>query len=152
MNEKLLIEFLEKFDIEKNIISEFLKNKKILEKNKNIFLIPKNDNFIKNQVYSDLLILIDLNSFLPSKFLLKFIRENTNNLIEISNEKQALNFTYSKKILIESTKNPKARFNLDKSYIVIYKNNILGYAKFVNKNGNFYFENEMNIGDYLKEN
>jgi len=98
-----------------------------------------------------ILLFINLVKFLPSKVLLKFIKDNTQNIIEIKNEKQALNFTYSKKILIESTTKPKAKFDLDKSYIVIYKTQILGYADFVKKQGNFYFDNIVNLGQYLKE-
>jgi len=152
MNKIELINFLENFEIEKSKINEFLRGKKVMGNDGNFFLVENNENFKKNQMQMGILIFIKLVKFLPSKILLKFIKNNTQNIIEIKNEKQSLNFTYSKKILIESTTKPKGKFNLNKSYIVMYKNNILGYANFVNKSGNFYFDNQVNLGHYLKEN
>jgi len=152
MNENSLILFLKKFDIDEEIINTFLKNKKICEINKNVFLVDKDIKIKKNTSFIGDLIFINLVKFLPSKFLLEFIKKNTENNIEILNEKQSLNFTYSKNLLIESLMDYKRKYLKNKFYIVSSKNNILGYSEFVNDGKRFYFENKMNVGDYLKEN
>jgi len=142
MNKPEVIDFLKQFDIKDNIIDNFLKNKHIITVNNNTFLTTK--KFEKNQIYGGTLLFIQLKEHLPSKFLLDFIKQNTK-LAEIISEKQALNFTYGKDLKIGQVK--YQQFNNKQLYIVTHKDEILGYAKYYEKE----FNNLMNIGEYLKE-
>lgn len=148
MNKENLIEFLANFLVPQEKIDEFLQDKKIVEKNKNIYLVK--DNFKENEVHKDTLLYIQLNQSLPSKYLLNFIKENTKNLIEIKNEKQALNFTYGKDLAKDSIR-AFTQMTDKKNYIVLYQNKIVGYC-FLDKSQKVGFKNLMNIGEYLKEN
>jgi len=151
MNKEELTKFLEKFNIEKENINKFLQNKKLIEINKNIFLVSKDFKLKQNQVYTDILLFISLKKFLPSKFLLNFIKLNTINQIEIISEKTALNFTYSKNLILEQITKSKERYNKNKNYVVLFKNKVLGIAEFKKQEKNIYFENKMNLGQYLQE-
>ena len=152
MNLNELKQFLEKFNINKEIIEEYLNNKKIININNNLFLINKEDEFKKNQVFSDNLIFIQLNQLLPSKYLLKFISKNSKNKIEVKSEKQALEFTYSKSLSLQSIINKyQLKFKENQYYLIEY-NNILGYFQYNPKNKTHPLKNIMNIGEYLHEN
>ena len=143
MNKRDVIDFLEQFNIEEDKINKFFKDKYVITINNNTFLTKK--NFQKNQVYGDTLLFIQLKKHIPSKFLLDFIKKHTN-LVEITTDKQALNFTYGKNIKIQSVK--YRNFKENQLYIVTYQDEILGFARFENKE----FINLMNIGEYLQEN
>lgn len=148
MNLQKLKQFLLDFNLNEEIVEDFLKNKQIKEINKNYFLINKNTNLQKNQIFEETLIFIQLNEFLPSKYLLSFIKENQGLFVEIRNEKQAINFTYSKTLKFASIIKKKGSF--ENKYLAIYDNEILGYGEFSQNKKEF--KNLMNIGEYLKEN
>lgn len=102
MDKKNIILFLENFEIEKQKIDIFFQNKKIVKKNNNIYLIDANHNLQKNQIFSSNILFINLKSnYLPSKFILDFISQNSN-VIKIKNEKQAINFTFGKNLHTDS--------------------------------------------------
>ncbi len=146
-----LREFLTKFKLDLNSIENYLNNKKIITINKNIFL--SENKFENNEVYKDELLFINLNDkLLPSKFLLEFIRNNTKNIIEIKNEKQTIEFTYSKSLGFSSIINKfQLKFNEDEYYLALYQNNIIGYFKYNPETKKFPLINLMNIGEYLHE-
>ena len=161
MNLNNLWEFLEKFDIKKVIIDEYLENKRIVEVNNNIFLINKNSNFDKTQIYDNGLIFIQLKLLLPSTFLLNFIKLNSPNIINVKSKKTVLAFTYSKSLNFEQVK-VSNRVSPGKFYLTIFEDKVLGYvsldekmyANAKNMSNSRYFPliNKMNIGEYLKEN
>lgn len=146
MNKQDIIQFLEKFELDNQTIDKFLENKQIIEKNKNIFLTDK--PFDKNQVLDNGIIFIQLNKFLPTTYLLKFISENTPT-IQVKSQKQAMNYTYGKNLSFDST--IKTTLVNSRCYIVKFEDMILGYAK-IDKTQKHPIINEMNIGEYLKEN
>ena len=146
MDKTELTQFLEKFTIDEQIITQFLKDKQIIEKNKNIFLSEK--PFEEKQVSGNGLIFIQLNKFLPSTYLLKFIAQNSA-CIQAKGNKQAMNFTYGKNLSFDST--IKTTLVNGKCYIVKCDDSIIGYAK-IDKTQKHPILNEMNIGEYLKEN
>ena len=147
MDVKELIDFLLKFDVEQEKIDDFIKDKNIIEKNKHVFLTV--DEFDKNQVFGDGLIFINLNGFLPSSYLLEFIRVNSKTII-VKNEKQSLNFSYFKSLAISTIE--QMRLLQNRYYIVEFAGVALGYADFDKKNiKKLPIRNLMNIGEYLKE-
>lgn len=151
MNIEKIKEFLIKFNINKDIILKFLENKKIENKNNNIFLIE--NEFKTNQIYKEELIFIKLNLILPSKYLLKFISENTKNIIEAKSEKQAIEFTYGKSLSFQSIINKyQLKFKEEELYLITYQKSIIGYFKYDPKNKTHPIKNLMNIGEYLHEN
>ena len=161
MNINELRVFLEKFDIKKEIIDDYLINKKIININKNLFLIDKNSHSDKSRVYADGLIFIKLKLLLPSTFLLNFIKENSPNLINLKSKKTLLNFTYSKSLNFEQVKVSK-KVLPNKFHLILFENDALGYieldekmysnAKNMSNSRYFPLKNKMNIGEYLKEN
>lgn len=133
--------FLLKFDINDDVIDRFLEGKSITVVDNNIFLSDK--KFDDNVIYRDCLIFINLkDNILISKFLLDYIKSNSNNSIEI-NEKQALNFTYGKIPDIN-----KSRLKNHRYYLILNEKEVMGYISYDGKN----ITNEMNIGQYLHEN
>jgi len=144
-----LITFLEKFDIEETKITNFVKNKIIIEKNENLFL--RQNKFKNNQIFDDNLIFIQLKNLLPSKYLLNFIFNNTKNKAELKSEKQAMNFTYSKNLAFESIASD-IRFIKGKYYLIIFKNKLLGYVEKEKGDKKHPLQNLFDIGEYLKEN
>jgi len=153
MNLDQLIKFLIKFNVERKIIEEFLKDKQIIQINKNYFLINKNTKIKTDQVYTDKLIFIQLNNLLPSKFLLNIIKKNTKNIIEVKSEKQALEYTYSKSLSFASIKNKyQLKFKEEEYYLIEYENQILGYFQYNPNHKTHPIKNIFNIGEYLHEN
>jgi len=146
---KDLKQFLEKFNIPEETISEYLKNKEIKIINKNIYLKNKNTQLLKNEIANDSLIYIQLKYLSPSIHLLNFIKNNTKNVLKIKSDKRALDFTYGKDLFTDLvTKHPKSEFKLGTYFIITYNNEILGFIEVAEKRLN----NEFHIGDYLKEN
>jgi len=144
-----LKQFLEKFNIENETITNYLENKEIIEIKKNIYLQPKNQPLLKNEIANENLIYIQLKYLAPSIHLLKFIKNNTKNVLKIKSDKRALDFTYGKDLFQDLvTKHPKAEYKLNSYFIITYNNEILGYIEVDEKRLN----NEFHIGDYLKEN
>lgn len=144
--------FLLEFNIEEIIVDEFLKNKEIIKINNNTFLVKaENLPLPKNQVYTDNLLFIQLEKYLPSRFLLEFISNNSKSL-QIKNEKQSLNYTYGKSLKLESLQKDihNTRIEENRLYIVKFNEDILGYCKFNQSKKEIC--NIMNIGEYLKEN
>lgn len=151
MNKQKLIIFLEKFEIKEEIIEEFLKDKQIIEINKNIFLTK--NNFKENQVLGNNLLFIQLNNLLPSKYLLNFIFHNSKNQVQLRGEKQALNFTYTKPLSFDSIRNVnQLRFEKDKYYLVVFENSVIGYFEYEVRDKKHPLRNVFNIGEYLHEN
>lgn len=149
MKKLQFIEYLEKFDIEKDNIKEILTNKKIIENNENIFL--SNKDLKKTQVLTNNIIFIKLIKLLPTTFLLNLIFEHTSNIIELNSRKAAVNFTFSKNLVFENI--PKtSRMMQNKYYIITYQKKPIGIATLNKKVKKFPIENIMNIGEYLKEN
>lgn len=146
MNLNEFKDFLSKFDISKEAIDEYTKDKKIIEKNKNLFLMER--EFEKNEVANDSLIYIQLKYLSPSMYLLNFIKNNSKNILRVKSEKRALDFTYGKDLFQDLvTKHPKSEFELGKYFLVTFNDDILGYIEVAEKRLN----NEFHIGDYLKE-
>jgi hypothetical protein len=133
--------FLSNFISDEKIIDDVLKDKKIKKVDNNIFLVPKTSMPIKGQVYTDTIIFVKLKKLLPSKFLLSFIKDNSES-IDLDTEKKALDYSYGKDVIIKNRPQSKQKF-----YIVIYEDNIMGYGELDNKK----IKNIMNIGEYLKE-
>lgn len=148
MKLKELKEFLLKFDIAESKIEEFIENKQIIEVEGNLYLTS--EKFKKNQYSGNGLIFIQLKSLLPSKYLIKFILKNTENIAEIKSEKQAMNFTYSKNLSFESIAS-NTRFIKGKYYLIKYKNQVLGYVEKDISDKKHPLKNNFNIGNYLKE-
>jgi len=151
MEIKDLIIFLKKFEIKEEKIKSFIGEKLIIEKNSHFFLTNQKDKIIK----TDLLLFINLKFLLPSKFLLNFIFKNSENIVEVKSEKQAMNFTYGKDLSIDSIIKVQGKhFKVGIYYLLIYKNLILGYFEYLGnnqKNKKHPLFNLMNIGRYLKE-
>jgi hypothetical protein len=145
MNKKDFFEFLKKFDLKKESIYKLIENKDVFENKNNIFLSKK--KLEKNCVYTDKIIFVKLKKLLVSNFLLNYIGENTKNIINIKNSKQALNFTYGKNLVLESVKIDN-KIKKNSYYIIKFEDTILGYVKLQEKR----LENLMNIGEYLREN
>ncbi len=145
MNHNEITCFLKKFDIKDENIAEFFLNKKIIEKNENIFLSER--KIEKNLVYTDTLIYIKLLKLLPSMFLLDFIYNNTQNILYLKNSKNAINFTYGKDLKLDAI-DKKIKLEENKMYILLFDEEIIGIIKYENN----LLKNEMNIGEYLKEN
>lgn len=141
--------FLKKFNIEEQKIREYTKDKEIVKINENIFLTKK--KLDKNQIYTDGLIFIKLKKLLPSKFLLEFIKNNSENQVNVKGEKQALNFSYGKDLSLDSIKS-KMKFNSNQFYLATYENEELGYFQFNKTNKQHPIKVIMNIGEYLHEN
>lgn len=143
------VAFLEKFNLPESEIKKFVEGKKLFSTMQgNIFL-----NSIRQQgqnVYSEGLIFVQLKRLLPSKFLLKFLFQNSKNIVEIKTEKQALNFVYGKHLDIGSI-TFNGTFVPKKFYLVQFEGNVLGYINY-DSNEKYQLRNEMNIGEYLKEN
>lgn len=149
MNITELREFLTNFKIDQDKINEYLENKKIIELNNNLYLLPQNYDKLKNEISNDNLIYIQLKYLSPSILLLNWIKNNTKNVLKIKSEKRALDFTYGKDLFQDLvTKNSKCEFELNKYFIVEFNNEILGYIQVADKKLN----NEFHVGDYLKEN
>lgn len=148
MQKEEIINFLTKFEIENKKLEKFFENKKIILKNKNIFL--DSQKFLKNQVYCSNILYIFLQKQIPSKYFLSFIAKNSTKL-ELKNKKQALNFTYSKDIKINSLKLKNENELKDKKYYILeYNKQILGFVEYNKKNK--ILKNRFNIGEYLYEN
>ena len=143
MEKTQVIEFLRNFNMTDKIINEFLENKKIITKNNNVYLSEK--EFDNNQIMGGEILFVNLTKQLPSKFLLKFIKEKTKAL-NIKNSKRASDFTYGESVKQESFSNAN-NLKQDVFYIIEHKGEILGYANFFNKQ----LHNIMNIGEYLQE-
>lgn len=138
-NTNQLKSFLNEFNICEKSINEFLGNKKIVEKNENIYLVPKKYKFDKNEIANKYLIFLKLKKQVPSMYLLNFIKENSKN-VNIKNYKKALNYTYGKDIILTKS---------GSGYVLVTNENlILGIGKF----DKFKLINIFNIGEYLKEN
>ena len=149
MNITELKEFLTKFEIKTENIEEFTNNKEIVELNNNTYLLEKDYNKLKNEISNDKLIYIQLKSKVPSILFLKWIKENTNNVLKIKSEKRALDFTYGKELFTDLvSKSTKTKLTIEKYYIVEFDNEILGYVKMAEKT----LTNKFHIGDLLKEN
>ena len=134
--------FLKKFGILKQEIDRLTQNKDLFEIHNNVFLT--NESFKNLEVYKDMLLFIKLNELLPSKFLLNWISNNSQNL-EVKSEKKAIEFTYSKNLNVQDLSLPST----DQEYFIVkFKDDVLGYVSFDGTK----FKNEMNIGKYLKEN
>lgn len=145
MKADVLRDFLKKFDISKTKIADFFLGKKLIEKGGNYFLLKK--EFEENEVFNDSLLFIKLKQLLPSIYLLNFIKDNSKIQVEILKERRALDFTYGKNLNFEGTKITGGRLEEGKNYIVKYDDEILGYVKLNGSN----MKNEMNIGEYLRE-
>ena len=149
MNITELKEFLTKFEIKTENIEEFTNNKEIVELNNNTYLLEKDYNKLKNEISNDKLIYIQLKSKVPSILFLKWIKENTNNVLKIKSEKRALDFTYGKELFTDLvSKSTKTKLTIEKYYIVEFDNEILGYVEMAEKT----LTNKFHIGDLLKEN
>ena len=147
MQKKDIWEFLDKFNIKKEIIDQFLDKKIIVDKNNNIFLTK--NQFKKNQVYSDTLLFISLQKLTPSRYLLEYIKDNTNNIIKISSDKQIRRILYGEDLSIDAV-DKKQNFIKEKYYIVINNEKPLGVVENIGI-GKFPFKNIYNLGDYLHE-
>jgi hypothetical protein len=126
MNIQELKEFLNNFCLPEDKIEQFISNKSIVSKNNNIFLTNK--KFEKNEIFDEGLIYIKLRTLLASKYLLRFIKDNSEGAVTIKNEKQALNYTYGKSLSFDSIEKNHPLIK-NKYYIVEYNDNILGYAQ-----------------------
>ncbi len=146
MDLKKLILFLEKFDIKKENIQNIISKKEIIIKNSGNILLTS-QKIKENETKVDEIIFIKLNKLLPTTYLLKIIQKNSNNNIEINQERKALDFTYGKDLDLNSIKT-KIKLIENNYYILKFNNNILGYVEFKNNK----LKNIMNIGEYLKEN
>jgi hypothetical protein len=143
MNIEELKKYLENFMIKEEIIDEFLEDKKIIERNMNLYL--SRSDFEKNEVFQDSLIFIKLEKLLPSEYLLSFIKNNSK-VLNVKNIKRASDFTYGKNLKQESFSNAN-NLIVDKFYIVSFDEKIIGIGNFFNKQLN----NIMNVGEFLKE-
>jgi len=152
MDKKKVREFLENFDLDKEVIDGFVSDEKEIEK-KNVGVYLVDEKFSYEEVYREDIVFVNLKEkLLPSKFLLEFLNENSKRKVIISNRKNALNFTYGKNLskdMVESFEN--GDFEEGKYYTVEYEGNVLGYVEFLSKN-KMMFKNKMHIGEYLKEN
>lgn len=121
----------------------------LVNKNRNLFFRSV-DNTKKN-VYSGNIFFIELKGkLLPTNFFFDFIASSTKNIVELANEKSALNFTYGKDIFPDQISSPQIDFIDKMFYLVVFEGNILGYSSFEKKKNRF--TNKMNIGEYLREN
>ena len=136
--------FLKKFDVSNSKISKFFLGKKLHEKNENVFLCER--EFEEDEIFNDSLVFIKLKRLLPSKYLLGFINENSKNIVYVKSSKKALDFTYGKDLSLSHIK-CSLRLDEKKLYLVVYDENPIGYAIFMKKK----LVNQMNIGDYLRE-
>ena len=137
--------FLKGFDVSNSKISKFFLRRKLYEKNENVFLCER--EFEEDEIFNDSLVFIKLKRLLPSKYMLDFISKNSKNIVSVKSSKKALDFTYGKDLSLNYI---KCSLKLDekKFYLVVYDKEPIGYIKFVNKK----LLNQMNIGDYLREN
>ncbi|MFW5704741.1 MAG: hypothetical protein ACOCXG_02760 [Nanoarchaeota archaeon] len=143
MDLKYLLEFLEKFEIRDEVIGDFVKGKKVLERNKNVFIVP--EEFDENQIYGDKMIFIKLkDKTLPSRYLINMIAVN-GKVLEILSESKALDFTYGKDLDLNNVKN--LELVEGKYYPVVFEDEVLGYAEYSRNK----LRNKFNIGEYLKE-
>lgn len=151
MNIKDLKNFLLSFNLSEDNITSFLDKKTLVEKDKNVFLVSQ--NFRKNQVFGDTLVFVNLIFPLPSRFLLDFIKENSEFTLRPSSSKQAMNFVYGKHFTFDGLKVSVQgkRLEKDNNYLVEFEDSVLGYVS-LNTKEKLPLRNEMNIGMYLKEN
>ncbi len=137
--------FLKGFDVSNSKISKFFLGKKLYVKNENVFLCER--EFEEDEVFNDSLIFIKLKRLLPSKYLFDFISKNSKNIVSVKSSKKALDFTYGKDLSLSHIR-CSLRLDEKKFYLVVHNEDPIGYIKFVNKK----LLNQMNIGDYLREN
>ncbi len=131
--------FLESFNISEEKINNILKGKSLLKKNNNYYLVSK--PFLKKQIHGETLIYIQLkDKLLPSKYFLRIIQNNTQNILDLTSNKKALQFTFSKDIEIPETIK-------EENYIITFNSNIIG----VGKGKQNKIISVMNVGEYLKE-
>lgn len=134
-----LKKFLNHFDILEKSVNNFLKNKRIVKKNNNIYLVPNDYKFLNREVGNKFLIFLKLKKKVPSLYLLKFIKNNSK-CINIKNQKKALSYTYGKDLVLTNSYNGYA--------LITNENLILGIGK-IEK---FKLKNIFNVGEYLREN
>ena len=150
MDIKKFKQFLGNFTLSQEDIITYLKNKKIIEKNNNLFLVDEQDAFKSNQVFQNNLIFIKLqNKLLPSMYLLEYLKTHTKP-IRLKSDKQALNFTYGKSLHIDSIIR-RRDFVEKKHYVLTSNDEILGVVE-LDQTQRFACQNIMNIGEYLREN
>ena len=140
-----LRDFLKNFELSNAKIADFFKGKKMAKRDNNIFLVES--DLEENVKFKDTLLFIKLQKFLPSTYLLNYLKDNTKDILEIKTERSALSFTYGRPLKFVEV---NANFKLQggkKYYIVTYNNRPLGYVN-LDKNKLW---NRMNIGDYLRE-
>ena len=139
---KIVYDFLNLFNLEK---LKIFKNSKIEFDNfKNIIL--KDENLEKNKIQTkNILFLKFKDKNLPTIFFLDLIKHETKNFFEILEYKKAVNFSYSKDIIIQ-----KSNLKHLKYYIILYDKTILGVGQYFKDQNRI--KNIINIGEYLKEN
>lgn len=145
-----LQQFLEKFNIPTQTITNHLQNKQLQKIQNHIYLQPKNQPLLKNEISNENIIFIQLKYLSPTTHLLNFIKTNTENILKLKSDKRALDFTYGKDLFLDHITKPKNQKTLNENqyYIIEHNKQIIGYIQ-PNKNR---LLNEFHIGDYLKEN
>lgn len=148
MQKKEIVEFLEKFNIKKEKIEQFLDKKIVVINNNGDIFLTKNQ-FKKNQVYAENILFISLQKLTPSRYLLENIKENTTNTISISTQKQIQRILYGEDLSIDAV-DKKQNFIKGQYYLIINNNKPIGIVEYLEK-GKFPFKNIYNLGDYLHE-
>ncbi len=148
MDKKDLIRFFDLFGIEKEKIDFFLQGKFLVEKNGHIFL--REEDLDDDVVYEDNLLFITLQKTLPSRFLLEQVRELGGACAFVKSEQAALMFTYGKDVFEQHLESGDL-LSLEKHYLLLFEDSLLGYGQIRKENGTLLFRPLMNIGEYLRE-
>ena len=142
-----LKKFLMGFGIKKDLIDEYLKDKKLFLKFNHLYLVDK--GFPGKKVFDDQLLYVALQKNVPSKYFLLSLKKLVDRSLFLKSRDVSLKFLYGKNL--SSALDYGVTLKENQRYLVDYQGEILGYVMFKKERGEFILQNDFHIGDYLRE-